>query len=358
MRKQKPKKRNTNKARTKNRRLEAILKPNAVNSLLDHMIDGKEYESLLSLNVQNINLASEIRKALDEIQEIRKKPAICYLANVIRPNIKSSISIQNNDDLPFSEMISTIPNTINDIDIILVTPGGSAQQVARFVDKVRPRFDNVSFILPDMCMSAGTIFAMSGDEIIMDSRAYIGPIDPQVANKDGRFVPAQAILTLISEIQKRGEKSIKKGQQPQWTDLQIMNQIDAKEIGDAINASKYSIELVNNYLYDYKFRTWVAHSDSTLTTSKERKDRAEEIAELLCNHEHWKTHSRGINRDIAWKECKLKIKHPEDTEGLSRAIRRFWALCYWCFENSPAYKTFISDNYCLLRNEFTVINKR
>jgi hypothetical protein len=329
-----------------------------VNSLLDNMIDGKEYQSLLNLNVQNLDFISEMRKAIYEIQEIRKKTSICYLANVVNPNIKTSISIQNNDDLPFSEMVSSVSATNKDIDIILVTPGGSAQQVAKFVDKLRPRFDNVSFILPDMCMSAGTIFVMSGDEIIMDSRAYIGPIDPQVPNKDGQYVPAQSILTLIEDIKTKGEELIKKGQRPQWTDLQILNQIDGKEIGNAINASQYSIELVKNYLYKYKFRTWIVHSDSRPVTDQEKIITADKIATLLCKHDYWKTHSRGINRIIAWEECGLKIKHPEDIDGLKRAIRKFWALCYWGFEKTPAYKVFISDNYCLLRNEFTVISKR
>ena len=76
-------------------------------------------------------------------------------------------------------MISTVPAATTELDIVLVTPGGLANQVSKFVNKLRPRFDNVSFIIPNMCMSAGTIFAMSGDEIIMNPSSHIGPIDPQ-----------------------------------------------------------------------------------------------------------------------------------------------------------------------------------
>ena len=109
-----------------------------------------------------------------------------------------STSIDNNDDLPFAEMISTIPSELKNIDVILVTPGGSAQQVAKFVDKLRPRFDDVAFILPYMAMSAGTIFAMSGNDIIMGKNSYIGPTDPQVPNKDGFYVPAQGCYPFLS----------------------------------------------------------------------------------------------------------------------------------------------------------------
>ncbi|GAB4362019.1 MAG: hypothetical protein Kow006_33130 [Gammaproteobacteria bacterium] len=325
------------------------------NSLLDKMVEGREFESILKYKAVNLDLASELKKAINDIENIRERPLLCYMSNVVNSRITASISIDGNDDLPFSEMVSLVPEDIKKIDIMLVTPGGSAQQVAKFVDKLRPRFDNVSFLLPNIAMSAGTIFAMSGDEIVMDSRAYIGPVDPQIPDKNGRFVPAQAVLTLIKEIQRRGEDLLKKGQNPPWTDLQILNQIDAKEIGNAISASEYSIELVETYLRDYKFKRWDVHSDGRPVTDMEKKTRAREIAELLCDHATWKTHSRGINRDVAWDVCRLKITNPENIEGLHAAMRRFWALMYWVFENTPVFKVFASDNYYIFRHDISLI---
>jgi hypothetical protein len=268
-----------------------------------------------------------------------------------------SISIDDNDDLPFSEMIAKIPESENKLDVILVTPGGSAQQVAKFVDKLRPRFDDVAFILPYMAMSSGTIFSMSGNEIIMGKNSYIGPIDPQVPNKEGFYIPAQAVLTLIDFIQKRGEDLISKGQNPLWTDLHILRQLDGKEIGNAINASRYSMELVEGYLHNYKFKDWYAHSDGRPVTDEDKKDRAKKIAEMLCSHQQWKTHSRGITRDVAWEVCKIKITHSESIDNLDRAMRRFWALMYWVFENTAIYKAFISETYCIFRNDPNLIKK-
>ena len=321
-------------------------------SVLDKMEDGREFESILKYQVVDFDLVGEIRKSLDEIKAVRNRPAICYLSNFVNQNIKTSISIDYTDDLPFSEMISSIEGTVEEIDIITATPGGSAEQVAKFVDKLRPRFNNVAFIIPSKAMSAGTIFALSGDDIIMDSRAYIGPIDPQVPNKDGYYVPAQAILALVEDIRKRGEDLLAKGQKPPWTDFQILRQLDGKEIGNALNASKYSIELAEKYLYNYKFKTWDKHdSDGRKVEDIEKQKRATEIAEKLCSNEQWKTHSRGITREAAWSECQIKITHPENQEGLSRAIRRFWALIYWIFETTSIVKIFVSENYCILRTD-------
>lgn len=333
--------------------------PKPIISLLDNMEDGREFESLVKHKAVNVDIVAEIRRALNDIKDITKRTIVCYLSNIVNSNIKASISINYDDDLPFSEMISCISDDIKEIDIILVTPGGSAQQVAKFVDKLRPRFDQINFILPNMAMSAGTIFSMSGNRIFMGPDSYIGPIDPQVPNKDGFYVPAQAILALIDDIKKRGEEHLKKGQNPPWTDLQLLKQIDPKEIGNALSASNYSIELVKRFLCLYKFQDWKKHTSSgESVTDDEKKEKAEEIAKYLCDHSQWKSHSRGITRKDAWSECHLKIEHFESIQGLERACRRFWALMYWIFENTSMTKLFISENYCIIRNDISLMVQR
>ena len=322
-------------------------KKRVVKSLLDEMVEGREYSSIIDCVPENINFGDEIKKGIRVIQEIRDRPLVCYFSNVVNPRISSSI--EYSDDLPFSEMIDSCDSKEKSIDVIIVTPGGSGEQVAKLVNKLRPRFDNVAVIIPDIAMSAGTLFSLAADDIIMDSRAHIGPIDPQILNRDGRFVPAQSLLTALLEIQKRGEKLIKKGQTPSWSDIQILNKIDPKEIGIAINSSRYSIELAQDYLKKYKFMHWNKHSDGRPVTEEEKGKRSTEIAALLCKHDAWKTHSRGITREIAWDICKIKITKPEETQGLEFAIRKLWTLIYWFFENSKLSKIFISENYSIFR---------
>jgi len=59
-----------------------------------------------------------------------------------------------------------------------------AEQVTLFVDAIRAKFQSVEFILPYKAMSAGTLWALSGERIWMDRRACIGPVDPQVPSSD------------------------------------------------------------------------------------------------------------------------------------------------------------------------------
>lgn len=324
----------------------------AVTSFHDVMEDGREYASITEHANINVDLASDIRRALANVAQIRGRPTVIYAANVKNSALTTSRSIDNTDDSPFDEMIRSIPEDEKEIDFVLITPGGSADKVARFVHLLRSRFTKITFILPYLCMSAGTIFCMSGDEIIMTDNACIGPIDPQVPSKNGRWVPAQAIVTLISEIQARGAENIRKGQQPDWTDVFLLNNMDPREIGNAHTASNLSTNLVTQYLYTYKFKDWLTRESSGIRVTDEyKRQRATEIARDLCDHAKWMSHSREITRDMVQTELKLKVVYPETIEGLERAIRRLWAILSFSMENTTITKIFFTENYTLFRAE-------
>ena len=319
-----------------------------VDSLFDAVKPGREYESLLQVQPRQLDARAELRRAIEAIEAIRKRPLICYLANVIRA-IEGHTGIVEADDLPFAEMVDQVGASDSALDILIATPGGFAHQVGKFVSHVRPRFSHVSFIIPHMAMSAGTIWALSGDEIWMDARGCLGPIDPQVPGKDGRLVPAQALLTFLAEIRREGEESIKQGLQPPWTHVLLVRSIDPKELGNVISQSVYSIEMAAGYLASFKFKSWTNHSDGRPVTPDERVQRAGEIAGRLGSHDQWKLHSHGITRDVLWQQLKLQIDHPETVPELEHAIRRLWAIAYWIFDNTPSAKIFISRGYSLFR---------
>lgn len=231
-------------------------------SLFDAVEEGKEYASLASLNTTNIalDLGADLKKAVADIEQIRQRPLICYAGNITRAG-EPNTSIDLADDVPFSELVNSIDPKHQAVDIMVATPGGSAHQVHNFVCRLRTRFDHVAFLIPHMAMSAGTIWSLSGNEIIMDERGFLGPIDPQVPNREGRWVPAQALFTLLKKIQDEGAAALKAGGQPTWTNLQLLKNIDAKELGAAVSATNYSIQLASTYLSTYKFAGWKTQAE-------------------------------------------------------------------------------------------------
>lgn len=312
------------------------------------MVDGREYASLVGLKPgSQVALHEDIIRCLKDVEAIRGRPLLCYAGNIVKGGDNSSIELS--DDLPFSEMLESIEPACKKIDIMLASGGGSGQQVHNFVTKLRPRFDDVAFLIPHMAMSAATIWALSGNDLIMDERGFLGPIDPQVQNREGKWVPAQSISVLIKKIQDEGASLLQKKQQPAWTDLQILRNIDSKEIGTAISSTKYAVQLASAYLAAYKFKDWSKNGVPVSQADKEKA--ATDIARQLSDHDNWKTHSHGIFRNALTAQCKLKFTPVESVPELQRALRRLWAVFYWGFEQGGVQKVFASDKYHLFRRK-------
>jgi hypothetical protein len=315
-------------------------------SLLDLMKDGSEYASIIgAVPDPNLNLIAELRRAVAEIEGLRDRPCLLYIGNVANGEADSAVNPK--DDLPFSEMVRAVPPEVRRIDVLLATNGGQGSQIARFVNALRARFDEVDFLLPSFCMSAGTLFALSGDHIWMTPDACLGPIDPQVPNQTGRFVPAQALLLLVEQLQKDGEEALKTSGRLPWSAVRIIDTMDKKDLGDAITASAYSMNLAVEFLVNYKFKNWLLRRTSNIPTTQEYKiTRAQEIATALASHDKWKSHGHALSRDVLWQQIQLEIDLPD--AALERAIRRAWALCNWMFDKARMQKLIVSQAYSYL----------
>ena len=102
------------------------------------------------------------------------------------------------------QAIEPLPEHKHAITIILDTLGGVVEVVERMVAVIRSRYQEVTVIVPDRAMSAGTIFALSADKIMMDHFSCLGPIDPQI-EREGQLVPA---LSYLNQYERLNEKSM------------------------------------------------------------------------------------------------------------------------------------------------------
>ncbi len=209
--------------------------------------------------------------------------------------------------------------------VILTTGGGSAIVVERFVNILRKHYSEVNFIIPDYAYSAGTIFCMSGDNIYMDYFSVLGPIDPQVQNKDGKWVAALGYLDKINEL-------IAKAQNNELTQAEfiILKDFDLAELKEYEQAKNLTIALLEKWLVKYKFKNWDTHRTSPgligkKVTEEQKISRAKDIADKLSDNNLWKSHGRPINIETL-KDLGLEIDDYSDKKEMRDLIRSYYDL--------------------------------
>lgn len=68
-----------------------------------------------------------------------------------------------------------------DVNLVLHTPGGCVFSTLYLSRLLKEYSGRVFVYVPQYAMSGGTVLALSGDHLIMDGGACLGPVDPQVS---------------------------------------------------------------------------------------------------------------------------------------------------------------------------------
>jgi hypothetical protein len=207
------------------------------------------------------------------------------------------------------------------VAIVIRTGGGVVEIAERMVNVIRHFYGEVVFVVPDVALSAGTVFAMSGDEILMDYFSCLGPIDPQV-ERDGKLVPALSYLIQYDRlIEKSANGTLT------TAEFAILSKFDLAELHQFEMARDLSISLLRKWLAAYKFKDWKqTETRKAVVTPQDRERRAEEIANLLMDNERWGSHGRGIPMDVVRTELNLRIDDFGADPGLSKVIQDYTAL--------------------------------
>lgn len=289
------------------------------------------YSDYINQKLSFDQISAERKKQLIRISTLRKRDILVYASDYNKGN--APISILPPDLLPFKDQLSYLKT--NEVDIVLETPGGIAETVEDMVELIRSTHERLGIIVPGMAKSAGTIFSMAGDEILMGDASSLGPIDAQVVSNGKRF-SADAFLDGLEKI--KNEVSTTGKLNPAY--IPILQSISPGEIQHFENAQNFSKTLVKNWLSNYKFKYWETHSSSgNLVTKEEKEARADEIAVKLCKHSDWLTHGRSIRiKDL--QEMKLEISDYSKDSELNDAIDRYYTLLRMTFDLTGIYKIF------------------
>lgn len=282
------------------------------------------------MNLNWPSLEEERKKQLLRIGRLRGgRDVLAFASAMTGP---PGISIVYEDREAMFDLLSDLKG--EEIDVLLETPGGSAEVVQDMVVELRRRFTKVGMIVPGWAKSAGTIMVMAGDEILMGPNSAVGPIDAQIQVGNMRF-SAHEFLEGFEKIKKGVEKN--KGKL-NLAYVPILQNVSPGEIERCENLKEFSKGLVTTWLSQYKFKFWEKHSGSgAAVTEEEKKKRAEEIAEELGNRKKWRTHGQSIYiSDL--HDMGLKITDFSDNTDLYDAILRYSVLLKMSFETTNIIK--------------------
>lgn len=270
-----------------------------------------------------------LTRKIQPIIELTKRPLIIYGSACTSSGKKYSaahLQIDQSDMIGFQSVMEGLegPN----LDIVIHSPGGFPEATESIVESIRRRFSNVRFIVPAYAKSAATMMVLSGDEILLDEDAELGPIDPQMLTPNG-LSPAEAIkeqfLKASDEISKDPQKlSI-------W--VPILQPMGPALLVRCDNAIELSKQLVIDWLTKYMFRG-----------AQDGAERARNVADYLSSHQLFKSHARRVKLvHLKREDFGLNIRNLRDDGDLFPKIWELYCAMDVIFSNTTIYKLFYNS---------------
>jgi hypothetical protein len=213
------------------------------------------------------------------------------------------------------------------LDILLHSPGGSAEATASIVRYLRQKYKHIRVFVPLAAMSAATMWALAADEIVMGKHSQLGPIDPQLVSTQGQF-PARAIIEQFE----RAKRECAEDASVLGAWMPILQQYGPSLLEQCEKAELLAKRLVTEWLQEYMFRD---HDDPLAL--------AKDAAGWFANYEIHQSHSLGIGREAAAGQG-LNITNLEDDQDLQDAVLSVHHATIHTLTATPAVKLIENQN--------------
>ena len=289
----------------------------------------------------SIELENELKRLIKLYNEKRNTHLIIYASNF---NPALPCALEQKDFYYLKDLLDGLPKGEN-LDFYIETPGGSGTTAEEIVRYIHSEFGKISFVICGEAKSAGTIMAMSADEILMTKTGSLGPIDAQMPSNRG-MISAYDYIEWVNTKRKEAEKE----NHLNPADAVIIAQITPGELNGVIHQLKYAEDLVKEWLYKYKFKNWNKTDKRGIeVTSTMKKRRAASIARKLSNHSKWRTHGRSLKIEDL-ESIGLQITNLDEDKELSDLVYKINLICRLLFSMSNTYKYFSTETQSLSLN--------
>ncbi len=264
------------------------------------------------------------RGYLKQLYDYTKRAVILYSTAFLesRPISPSDVQIGLMDIQGLMEAVSNVEE--RELDLILHSPGGSAEAAESIVAYLRQRFDHIRVFVPVAAMSAATMVALSGNEVVMGQHSQLGPIDPQfiISTPEGpRSAPAKAILNQfeLAKTQCKEPSNL-----AAW--MPILRSYAPGLLTQCEDSRQLARDMVFEWLKDYMF-----------ANDAEARTKAATIADWFSDYESFHSHGRRVGFDQAAR-IGVKVARLEDDDDLQDKILSIHHATMLTFQGTLAFK--------------------
>jgi len=244
------------------------------------------------------------RRYLAALAHRTGRATVVYSTAFLDKDAPSNVAITLGDMQGFMNAVAGLQQ--RNLDLLITSPGGSAEATESIVAYLRTQFDHIRAIIPVAAMSAATMLALGCDEIVMGAHSQLGPIDPQfvISTPDGpRAAPGQAILDQFRQAKRecRNPQNL-----AAW--LPILRAYLPGLLSMCRDGRKVAQRMVRQWLEQYMFR-----GDS------EGARKAEGAAKWFANYAYFGSHGRRVSLEDV-RRLELRVTALEDDDELQDAV--------------------------------------
>ena len=237
-----------------------------------------------------------------QIQEYTKRRLLIYFSTD-----RESISPQ--DVQGFADLLEKVEGEENDLDLMIQTTGGDIEATEKIVYMCWEKANSLRVIVPERAKSAGTLFALAADEIVMGYTSELGPIDPQIfVAQTGEYFPAHSYLDGLEHI---AETIDVEDQKQLAVYMPLLEKLSPQLLDYCRKAIDRSEEFATKWLSRHMLK------------NNRRKARA--IAQKLCNPKKYKLHGTVIDYKEA-DSLGLNITYWPPDNKIWKAVWRLFCM--------------------------------
>jgi ClpP class serine protease len=308
-------------------------------------MSGSLLNEYISKRMSASDLEEELTRLIKKYNSEKKSYLVIYAVDIEKNYLQGSdLSLNMGDYQILHEMLRNIAS--DRLDMYIETPGGSGEAAEEIVEFLHNKFETIDFVIAGEAKSAGTLMAMSADEIYMTDSGSLGPIDAQV--RIGRSVISAFDYV---EWMKGKREEAQKTNSLNPVDATMIAQITPGEYEGVYHAQQFVVDKLKEWLPKYKFKHWKqTESRKIPVTEKMKTERAKTIAEKMIDHSIWRSHGRSLKlKDL--ESIGLRIKNCKENHQLCDIVYRIRQFLSYYLEVAHTINCLLPQmkNYFVMR---------